>query len=182
MTYETSLNPCLCKNISAVLLFLQSSLHRSSLQMPDEPGSGGLRLGPVSVSPQALGIGFISNLIVFPPSFCIVFFFRKSRPRKPKESRLKAALRKQSAAMAGVQRRPIFVYHLRVRSVTYVCLSVCLSQHTIFLFQANLKAMKEDTLSRHQLQRLTKGHPRAASQVMDGTRKGKATREIWVMW
>ncbi|MPC09667.1 hypothetical protein E2C01_002283 [Portunus trituberculatus] len=23
--------------------------------MPDEPGSGGLRLGPVSVSPQALG-------------------------------------------------------------------------------------------------------------------------------
>ncbi|KAG7154293.1 Polycystic kidney disease protein 1-like 2-like 4, partial [Homarus americanus] len=50
---------------------------------------------------RALGVGFISNLIVFPPSFCIVFFFRKSRPRKEKSSRLKAALSKQNPSVYG---------------------------------------------------------------------------------
>ncbi|XP_063839801.1 uncharacterized protein LOC135088742 isoform X2 [Scylla paramamosain] len=92
------------QRLSACMALLYLSMLANAMfyeKMPEEPGSGGLRLGPVSVSPQALGIGFISNLVVFPPSFCIVFFFRKSRPRRPKESRLKEALRKQSASYAG---------------------------------------------------------------------------------
>ncbi|KAK4307821.1 hypothetical protein Pmani_020454 [Petrolisthes manimaculis] len=78
------------------LLYLSMLVNAMFYQkVPEDGAGGGLRLGPVSISPQALGIGFISNLIVFPPSFAIVFFFRKSRPRKVKESRLQIALRKQ---------------------------------------------------------------------------------------
>ncbi|XP_068225345.1 uncharacterized protein [Palaemon carinicauda] len=65
-------------------------------RVPDTPGAGGLNLGFFSVSPEAMGVGFISNLIVFPPSFIIVFFFRKARPRRPKASRLREALIKQN--------------------------------------------------------------------------------------
>ncbi|KAK4305797.1 hypothetical protein Pmani_022322 [Petrolisthes manimaculis] len=78
------------------LLYLSMLVNAMFYQkVPEDGAGGGLRLGPVSISPQALGIGFITNLIVFPPSFAIVFFFRKSRPRKVKESRLQIALRKQ---------------------------------------------------------------------------------------
>lgn len=41
-----------------------------------------------------MGIGFVSNLIVFPPSFLIIFMFRKSRPRKLRESRIDKAIDK----------------------------------------------------------------------------------------
>ncbi|KAK4305258.1 hypothetical protein Pmani_022845 [Petrolisthes manimaculis] len=86
------------------LLYLSMLVNAMFYQkVPEDGAGGGLRLGPVSISPQALGIGFISNLIVFPPSFAIVFFFRKSRPRKVKESRLQIALRKQRESAVVVE-------------------------------------------------------------------------------
>ncbi|KAK4312143.1 hypothetical protein Pmani_016396 [Petrolisthes manimaculis] len=86
------------------LLYLSMLVNAMFYQkVPEDGAGGGLRLGPVSISPQALGIGFISNLIVFPPSFAIVFFFRKSRPRKVKESRLQIALRKQRESAGDVE-------------------------------------------------------------------------------
>ncbi|KAK4295122.1 hypothetical protein Pmani_032305 [Petrolisthes manimaculis] len=86
------------------LLYLSMLVNAMFYQkVPEDGAGGGLRLGPVSISPQALGIGFITNLIVFPPSFAIVFFFRKSRPRKVKESRLQIALRKQRESAGDVE-------------------------------------------------------------------------------
>ncbi|KAK4329480.1 hypothetical protein Pmani_000166 [Petrolisthes manimaculis] len=86
------------------LLYLSMLVNAMFYQkVPEDGAGGGLRLGPVSISPQALGIEFISNLIVFPPSFAIVFFFRKSRPRKVKESRLQIALRKQRESAVVVE-------------------------------------------------------------------------------
>ncbi|KAF2356143.1 PLAT/LH2 domain, partial [Trinorchestia longiramus] len=53
-----------------------------------------INMGFARIAPAALGVGFISNLIVFPPSFAIVYFFRKARPRGHKPSRVKEALTK----------------------------------------------------------------------------------------
>nr|XP_045617521.1 uncharacterized protein LOC123770009 [Procambarus clarkii] len=84
------------------LLYLSMLVNAMFYQkVPDTPGTGGLNLGIFTISAEALGVGFLSNFIVFPPSFCIVFFFRKSRPRNPKTSRLKVALGKQNASVHG---------------------------------------------------------------------------------
>ncbi|XP_064091678.1 uncharacterized protein LOC135205258 [Macrobrachium nipponense] len=87
------------QRLSACMALLYLSMLVNAMfyeRVPDTPGAGGLNLGFFSVSPEAMGVGFISNLIVFPPSFLIVFFFRKARPRSPKKSRLREALVKQT--------------------------------------------------------------------------------------
>ncbi|XP_063584721.1 polycystin-1-like protein 2 [Penaeus indicus] len=92
------------QRLSACMALLYLSMLANAMfyqQVPDSPGSGGLNLGPFSVSPEAMGVGFMSNLVVFPPSFLIVFFFRKSRPRKAKRSRLKEALARQNPGVYG---------------------------------------------------------------------------------
>lgn len=51
-------------------------------------------MGFARIAPAALAVGFITNLIVFPPSFAIVYFFRKAQPKQEKPSRVKEALDK----------------------------------------------------------------------------------------
>lgn len=68
-------------------------------RVPPKPRSSALEFGPFSLSPEQIGVGFFSNLIVFPPTFLIVLFFRKSRLRKLRPSRISEALVKQGVAV-----------------------------------------------------------------------------------
>ncbi|CAG0912636.1 unnamed protein product [Notodromas monacha] len=63
--------------------------------VPDQPGSGGVKFGPFSISQEQIGVGMMSNLVVLPPSLLIVFLFRKARPRKLRKSRIDQALQNQ---------------------------------------------------------------------------------------
>ncbi|KFM68415.1 Polycystic kidney disease protein 1-like 2, partial [Stegodyphus mimosarum] len=51
-----------------------------------KPSSGGFKFGPLSLSPEQIAVGLITNFIIFPPTFVMIFFFRKSRPRKLRPS------------------------------------------------------------------------------------------------
>ena len=64
-------------------------------RVPSKPGGGSLEFGPFSLSPEQIGVGFLSNLIVFPPTFLIILLFRKSRLRTLRPSRITEALKKQ---------------------------------------------------------------------------------------
>ncbi|XP_041473066.1 uncharacterized protein LOC121422223 isoform X1 [Lytechinus variegatus] len=58
---------------------------------PPPAATSPIEIGPLSLSPAQISIGIQANLIVFPVSLLVVQFFRKSRPRKMRESRIKLA-------------------------------------------------------------------------------------------
>lgn len=60
-----------------------------------KPKYSALEIGPFALSAEQIGIGFMSNLIVFPLIFWIILLFRKSRLRKLRLSRLEEAAKKQ---------------------------------------------------------------------------------------
>jgi polycystin 1L2 len=68
-------------------------------RVPPKPNSSALDIGPFSLSPEQIGIGFFSNLIVFPPTFLIIIFFRRSRLKTLRPSRISEALRKQNVCV-----------------------------------------------------------------------------------
>lgn len=61
----------------------------------NQPSPGAFKLGPFSLTMEQVMVGIMSNFVVFPPSFLMIFFFRKSRPRKLRPSRIEEALKKQ---------------------------------------------------------------------------------------
>lgn len=78
------------------LLYLSMLVNAMWYQrVPPKPSSG-MDFGPFTLSPEQIGVGFFSNLIVFPPTFLIIFFFRKSRLQKLRPSRISEALKKQN--------------------------------------------------------------------------------------
>ena len=78
------------------LLYLSMLVNAMWYQrIPPKPSSG-LDFGPFTLSPEQIGVGFFSNLIVFPPTFLIIFFFRKSKLRNLRPSRISEALKKQN--------------------------------------------------------------------------------------
>lgn len=64
-------------------------------RVPSKPNTSTLDFGPFSLSPEQIGVGFFSNLIVFPPTFLIIFLFRRSRVKRKRPSRITEALKKQ---------------------------------------------------------------------------------------
>lgn len=78
------------------LLYLSMLVNAMWYQrVPAKPRSSALEFGPFALSPEQIGVGFFSNLIVFPPTFLIVFLFRRSKLRTLRPSRIQAALQKQ---------------------------------------------------------------------------------------
>ncbi|XP_033100634.1 polycystic kidney disease protein 1-like 2 [Anneissia japonica] len=57
-----------------------------------------VKIGPVTITPASVMIGIESNLIVFPVSLLVINFFRKSRPRKKRKSRIMEACDRQAKA------------------------------------------------------------------------------------
>ena len=64
-------------------------------RVPPKPSSSALNIGPFALSPEQIGVGFMSNLIVFPATFLMIILFRKSRLRTLRPSRIQEALKKQ---------------------------------------------------------------------------------------
>ncbi|XP_054717406.1 polycystin family receptor for egg jelly-like [Uloborus diversus] len=60
-----------------------------------KPSSGGFKFGPLSLSPEQVAVGIVTNFLIFPPTFVMIFFFRKSRPRNLRPSRIEEALKAQ---------------------------------------------------------------------------------------
>ncbi|CAL4190559.1 unnamed protein product, partial [Meganyctiphanes norvegica] len=65
-------------------------------RVPDQP-SNGLNVGPFTLTLEQVGVGIMSNLIVFPVSFLIIIFFRKARPKNLRKSRIEEALERSKA-------------------------------------------------------------------------------------
>lgn len=65
-----------------------------------------LQIGPMRITPEQVGIGIMTNLIIFPPSFLLVQIFRRARRRVPKSIRLKkifSELAKRNASVGNVE-------------------------------------------------------------------------------
>ncbi|XP_064093787.1 uncharacterized protein LOC135206294 [Macrobrachium nipponense] len=86
-----------CQRVGSCFALLFLSMLVNAMwydKVPEQPSTGGLKFGPFSLTPAEIGVGVISNLIVFPPSFLIVFLFRRARPSKLRESRIQKAVEK----------------------------------------------------------------------------------------
>ena len=62
--------------------------------VPEAPSTGGLEIGPFHLTPADIGVGILSSMVTFPPSFLIIFFFTRARKRILRESRIDRALNK----------------------------------------------------------------------------------------
>ncbi len=52
----------------------------------------GLKVGPLNLTPEQVGIGVITNLIIFPPSLLLVQLFRRSKRRTSRITKLRNTL------------------------------------------------------------------------------------------
>ncbi|KFM71583.1 Polycystic kidney disease protein 1-like 2, partial [Stegodyphus mimosarum] len=86
------------QRLSCCLALLYLSMLTSAMwyqTTSEQPSPGAFKFGPLSLSPEQIGVGIMSNLIIFPPSFLMVFFFRKSRARSLRPSHVNVALENQ---------------------------------------------------------------------------------------
>ena len=72
-----------------VLLFLAMLVNILYYDVDKSSNADALKIGPFSLTIQQISIGIMCNLIVFPPSFLLVFLFRRSRPRVGKSRKLR---------------------------------------------------------------------------------------------
>ncbi|CAG0882734.1 unnamed protein product [Cyprideis torosa] len=71
--------------------------------VPESPTGGGVKFGPFMLTPEQIGVGVMANLIVFFPTFVIIFLFRTSRPRVLRKSRIDEALKIDPASQGGLK-------------------------------------------------------------------------------
>nr|XP_027212371.1 polycystic kidney disease protein 1-like 2 [Penaeus vannamei] len=72
------------QRITACMALLYLSMTANAMfdgVVPEEPGAGSLKVGPFAMSPAAIGVGLLSNLVTFPPTLIIIQLFRKVSPK-----------------------------------------------------------------------------------------------------
>ena len=67
------------------------------MQQAAEGSGGEFTIGPFALTMEQLYVGVVSNLIVFPVNFLVVWVFRKARPRKKRPNRIREAIKKYKA-------------------------------------------------------------------------------------
>ncbi|XP_038068022.1 uncharacterized protein LOC119737627 [Patiria miniata] len=92
-------------------------------------------IGPFSLSPSEIAIGIESNLIVFPISLLMVQFFKKSRVRRKRPSRIQVAKEKQQKCVLGGNR----VHPMKTRADN----SDTVSSRDIFIISDDAKMDKD---------------------------------------
>ncbi|KAG1677778.1 Polycystic kidney disease protein 1-like 2 [Nymphon striatum] len=97
---------------------------------PSKPTSG-LKVGPFSLSPAEIGVGVMSNIIVFVPSLIIITLFRKSRPRKLRPSRITEALKKQTKK---IQKKKKFTFPWWCIIIAWMLTIACILVSLFFLW------------------------------------------------
>ena len=65
-----------------VLLFMTMLMNILYYGIDKSPTRNGLKIGPLNITPEQIGIGVITNLVIFPPSFLLIQMFRRSLNRK----------------------------------------------------------------------------------------------------
>ncbi|KAH9502510.1 hypothetical protein Btru_068871, partial [Bulinus truncatus] len=86
---EKRVSCCLC--LLYVSMLANAMFYNTSSQK--ETSSNSFSFGPFSVSPEQIYIGVVSNLIVFPVNFLLIYLFRKSRPHHKRPSRIDLAIK-----------------------------------------------------------------------------------------
>ncbi|UYV63030.1 hypothetical protein LAZ67_2002890 [Cordylochernes scorpioides] len=87
-----------CQRAASCMALLYLSMLVNAMwygQVPSKPGANAFSIGPLSMSPEQIGVGLMANLIVFPPTFLIITLFRKSRLRTLRPNRITEAIKKQ---------------------------------------------------------------------------------------
>ncbi|XP_069977559.1 polycystin family receptor for egg jelly [Penaeus vannamei] len=98
-----------CQRVGSCFALLFLSMLANAMWydvVPEQTGTGGLQLGPFSLSPEQIGVGIMANLVVFPPSILIVFIFRRSPPKKLRKNRINEAVKKSKKASEPTPDRP----------------------------------------------------------------------------
>ncbi|KAK0049118.1 polycystin-1 isoform X2, partial [Biomphalaria pfeifferi] len=92
---------CLC--LLFMTMLTNAMFYRSENNSSNQ-ASLSFSFGPFSLSVSQIFIGFISNIIVFPVNFLIVFLFRKAKPRNmnPSNKLLSGGLRPSTAKLSQV--------------------------------------------------------------------------------
>ncbi|XP_022236079.1 polycystic kidney disease protein 1-like 2 [Limulus polyphemus] len=88
-----------CQRVSCCIALLYLSMLVNAMwygRTSSKPSASAVSVGPLSLSPEQIGVGVMANLIVFPPTFLMITLFRKSKLRKLRPSRVTEALKKQS--------------------------------------------------------------------------------------
>lgn len=84
-----------------VLLFMSMLMNILYYDVDKTSNPNALKIGPFSLTPEQIGIGIICNLVVFPPSFLLIFIFRRARKRVSKTRRLKYAVDRLNSERAS---------------------------------------------------------------------------------
>ncbi|XP_025099956.1 uncharacterized protein LOC112567446 isoform X4 [Pomacea canaliculata] len=95
---------CLCLLYATMLA--NAMFYRTSSKSSET--SSGFSVGPFTLTPEQVFIGVVSNLIVFPVNFLVVYLFRKARPRRKRPSRVDEAIKhaydnRQEASIVDVK-------------------------------------------------------------------------------
>lgn len=60
--------------------------------------SSGFQIGPIKLTTQQVGVGIVSNLIIFPPSFLLIQILRRAKKRYTRFDMLKEKIKKANRA------------------------------------------------------------------------------------
>ncbi|KAG0419460.1 hypothetical protein HPB47_004076 [Ixodes persulcatus] len=91
-----------CQRVSCCVALLYLSMLVNAMwygRVPSKPSASAVNLGPFSLSPEQVGVGVLSNLIVFPPTFLMITLFRRSRLRQKRPNRITEALKQKRGSV-----------------------------------------------------------------------------------
>lgn len=79
-----------------VLLCISMLMNILYYGMETSANPSGLDMGPFKLTTEQIGIGIMTNLLTFPPTFLLIQLFRRSKSRSPKSSQIKKILREKN--------------------------------------------------------------------------------------
>ncbi|RNA30894.1 polycystic kidney disease 1-like 2 [Brachionus plicatilis] len=89
----TRLDRLTCAFVLLAITMLANILYYDVDASPKAPG---LQIGPFSLTAQQIGIGIMTNLICFPPSFLLIQLFTRSQAKRNRSQQVKEALDKST--------------------------------------------------------------------------------------
>lgn len=131
------------------LLYLSMLVNAMWYQrVPSRPSGSSLEFGPFSLSPEQIGVGFMSNIIVFPVTFLIIICFRKARLRRLRPSRITEALKKQKVYIEEMRTKNSSLQNVKSKEKDYLDLNKT----------NNLNAARRNKIIKKESKRFTLPH------------------------
>nr|XP_027224257.1 polycystic kidney disease protein 1-like 2 [Penaeus vannamei] len=166
------------------LLFLSMLVNAMWYQrVPEKPGLGSFEYGPFSMSTEQIGVGVVSNLIVFPPTLLIVFLFRKSRPKVLRKSRILKAVEEmrskakaEGALASDCESNDSLLHHKFIQKKELFSTTLNTSHSQYLLTPPH---QPSDTTFPHHLSTTLSHHPPHLLSFKSSTRREKVITGIW---